>query len=536
MIKNKNNLLFVFLAALIGLSIFMFMYSETLDPRYDDWIMTTGHDTTQSYVGWLMYRGSDWNWPLGIAQNYGYPIGSSISSSDSIPLLAIGFKIINKFLPVTFQYFGFWIMLCFIFQAIFGFLLSRYFLKDNSLAILAAVFFILSPVMLFRLGGHFALGGQWLILAALYLLINRINKAPQFWWAVLLVISLLVHPYLLFINFFLYMAYLAKNYFVEKNISLGKTLIFLFIQIAIIAIFAQMIGLFYLSSLGAPGFGDFSMNLNALFNPLGWSNILPNFNIIRYQSEGFNYLGLGIIILSFISLYYFIKNNKYKNIWKKYWPIAIILLILFLLALSNTVAIGSITLFTLPLPKIITDYLFAVFRSSGRLFWPIYYLIILGSFYTLKNIKYKKALFLIAIILLIQVYDLSDKIKSRSLEFEGQVWQNIYLEQQMPIISRGYEHISFLPVIPDRNFVDYAIFASKNKMTLNNGWFARDDNNLIKAVNKEDNNVKSGIIKSNTIYIFSRDHEKYIANLDMSNHLLTQIDNTFVLSPYYDKK
>ncbi|MBU1203105.1 hypothetical protein KKH39_03660 [Patescibacteria group bacterium] len=534
MFKDKNNLLFILLSGLIGLGIFMFVYSETLDPRYDAWIFTTGHDTTQSYVGWIMYRNSDWTFPIGIAKNYAYPIGASISSADSIPILAIPFKVIRNFLPTTFQYFGFWIMLCFVFQAIFGFLLAKIFLKDDSLSILASVFFVFSPTMLFRLGGHFALGGHFLILAGLYLLLKKQIKSYIWWWP-LLMASLLVHPYLLFINFFLFLAH-TLILWTDKNINTLKLFLYIFLQIIFVLLLTYVLGLFSLSSAGAPGFGDFSMNLNAIFNPLGWSKILPDWPLIRYQEEGFNYLGLGSLILVFFSFYYFIKNKKYKKAGGKYWPIFLVLLILFFLAISNTVAISDKILWTVALPKMISEDILGIFRSSGRLFWPIYYLLMLGSFYILKNIKYNWSIILMAIFLLMQVYDLSHKVYYRGLEFEGQLWQNQYLEKEMPIIARGYKHISFLPLVPHRNYMDYAIFAANNNMTINNGFFARQDENLDKHIEQEIKEVKGGLIQTDTIYIFSRDHEDFIKNLDMSQHLLTQIDNTFVLSPYYKQK
>ena len=532
---KQKNIFDLSLAALLGVIIFCFIYSEILIPTYDDWLFTTGADPTQQYVGWMMYRSSDWSLPLGIARDYVYPFGVSVVNTDSIPLFAMAFKVISSFLPSTFQYFGFWILSCFILQGVFAYLLVKNYLQDRGLALLGAIFFILSPIMLFRLGGHFALGGHFLILASLWLLIKKHENISYWWWSLILAVSILVHPYLFLMCLAILLADILKLLFIQKTINCKKTIIFVFLEALAITILSSLVGVLTLGSSSAPGFGDFSMNLNALINPLGWSRILPDLEIIRYQGEGFNYLGGGILFLLIFSFYYFIKNKSYKKIWQKNWPILVVCILLFLLSLSNVVAYADKILFIIPLPKILSEGLFGIVRSSGRFFWPVFYLLFLWSFYFLKNIKYSLAIIVIVFALGLQIFDLSLIIQKRGLEFVNQNWENKYLQQKMPSIAAGYEHISFLPVVPNRNYMDYALYASQHGMTINNGFFARPIKNLDNGIIDEINSVKAGQIDKNTLYIFSRDHEEFIKNLDMTKHLLTQIDNTFVLSPYYQK-
>ena len=74
-------------------------------------------DAAQHYVGWVFFRNSPWQWPLGRSPDFGLEASSSVFYADSIPLLALPFKAIAAALPVPFQYFGLWYALCLVLQA-----------------------------------------------------------------------------------------------------------------------------------------------------------------------------------------------------------------------------------------------------------------------------------------------------------------------------------------------------------------------------------------------------------------------------------
>ena len=84
-----------------------------LVPSHVGWI--SGVDSLHDYLGWQLFRQSPWSFPVGLSPNNGMDISSSIVYSDSIPLLAILFKMFGSFLPDTFQYLGIWALLCCIF-------------------------------------------------------------------------------------------------------------------------------------------------------------------------------------------------------------------------------------------------------------------------------------------------------------------------------------------------------------------------------------------------------------------------------------
>lgn len=527
---KKKNIYPIVIAAFLGWLAFYFLYAYLLNPSYDAWLLTAGPDQVQHYLGWLMYRQADWSWPLGLANNYAYPGGVAVTYTDSIPLLAIFFKLFSSILPFHFQYTGLWIMLCFVLQAVFSYLLLNNFLKNKLLSLLGSLFFILSPVMLFRLGGHFALGGHWLILAALWLCLTK-EKLSKFWWPVLLVLSLLVHPYLLFMVFFL-MLYQALNFFINKKISLQKFFSFIFINSIIVVFWAWAFALFQSDQSMAPGYGDFSLNLNALFNPMGWSRILPDQNIIAYQAEGFSYLGLGLLFLLFCSVIIFVFQKEKIFFIKKYYLLIIFSLLLTFLALSHVVAWGDHVLFTIPWPDYVLDNFFGLFRSSGRFFWPVYYLLILVSILLVNRLAHRWAVFVLVLALILQIYDLTPKLQSRSQEYQNKYFLAPANSNFIDYFS-AYDHLSFVPVISHKYFSFLSFQAAKHGLTINDGYFARPPKNLEKNKAEEIINLNQGGLDSRTIYVFSRDADQFLKNINSQYHLIINFDNNIMLFPYF---
>ena len=90
-----------------------------LNPENLSWIFGR-FDPPQHYLGWVFYRYSPWSFPIGLNPNFGMDISSSIVYTDSIPIMAIFFKLLSPILPQVFQYFGIWLLLCFLLQAWFA--------------------------------------------------------------------------------------------------------------------------------------------------------------------------------------------------------------------------------------------------------------------------------------------------------------------------------------------------------------------------------------------------------------------------------
>ena len=94
--------------AAVGILFFLLLYGvRVLDPTNVDWILNSGADPSQHYLGWALYRNSELRLPyLGMSYATVYPYRVSVLYSDSIPLLALFFKLFDFLLPVRFQYLG----------------------------------------------------------------------------------------------------------------------------------------------------------------------------------------------------------------------------------------------------------------------------------------------------------------------------------------------------------------------------------------------------------------------------------------------
>ena len=133
---------------------------------------------------------------------------------------------------------------------------------------------------------------------------------------------------------------------------------------------------------GTGGYGLYSMNLLSPINPIGlggvYTTFFKHFNAYgRFQYEGYNYLGLGVLLLLIVSglniVTYFKKINKNKLI-----PLLLVSFVVILLSLSNKITFGDKLLFEYKNPFLINE-LGKLVRSSGRLFWIMYYIITLLS-------------------------------------------------------------------------------------------------------------------------------------------------------------
>lgn len=507
------------IGCLIGAFIFVLIYGfKILNVTYDGWLMQGG-DLTQHYIGWRFFRNSKWHFPIGLMDNITYPNKASIIYMDSIPLFAVIFKLLSPILPKTFQYFGLWGIFCFMLQGGLAALIIKVFTKDTLIASLTSILFVLSPVMIFRMFWHSALAGHWIILLSMYIYLNRshfntlIKKVAI--WNIIIGVASSIHIYFIPMIFIIMVGYLLCDYLENRNI----------LETLIIFLTSILCGLFILFILGAfvgnvkvgsGGLGDFSANLNSIINPQGWSKYLKNLELAKsLQYEGIAYLGLGILILCVISIYIYINNKFGKKVPKtdKSFKISIIMIIIltYILAISNIVTLGKNILFTIPYPDFVLKIL-EIFRATGRFMWIICYIVDILVIVSLVINSPKKATILILIICsIVQFADISEVLIRKNKGFDTIVEYNSNLKSDIwqEISNKGYEHIVFMD---DTILYDYeqtksnlwalSKYAVDNNLTINNCFLARKD---IEAINNTKfsyiEDLEKGIVKDKTIYI-----------------------------------
>jgi hypothetical protein len=548
---NSNRQHSYFYPILIGVMAFLVIAGPRfLDPTNVAWLV--GGDPLQHYLGWAFYRNSPWTWPVGLNPLYGMEFSNSIVFTDSIPLLAIPFKAISQFLPYPFQYLGIWVLLCFVLQAYFSFRLIG--LITNSIAIqcLGSVLFLFSPPLIFRLSLHESLMGHFIVLAALYLNLKPNGKAIEtkknnlhsFAWIILLSIAVLTHFYLAVMVFVLWLADLSSRSFISKNVSYVKILFEALLTIGVIGFIAWQAGYFAIegASGATRGFRDFRTNLLALFNSREWSYLLRPIllrdAVEAATGEGFQFLGAGSLFLLICAVYGFLIRKISVRVtvifaWKSYRALIIALGVLALISISNHVGLGPWN-FTIPLPEFVINLL-SIVRASSRLFWPLYYTIILAIIWAvIKAFTSRSAFILFFIAALLQVVDTSagwlpirEKVSlSSSPEFKSQL--------QSPFWMAAGQHYKNIVVNGGQNnWESFGIFASSNQMATNIAYLARADfskeRESFAAVNQQ---LHQGPLNEKTLYVFqdwksAPDHLQF----DPQNDLLARIDGVNLLAP-----
>ena len=131
-------------------------------------------------------------------------------------------------------------------------------------------------------------------------------------------------------------------------------------------------------------------------------------DLILARMEGFNYLGLGNIVLLFFALMggYWRAGalNSLLVQLSKYRGLALAFLLLLILAISNNISIGPWNMH-IPLPEKAYGLL-GIVRASGRLFWPIWYALVLSFIYLVCRTYSRKSAWAILFLAVgLQVYD-----------------------------------------------------------------------------------------------------------------------------------
>lgn len=448
----KKNSTFKYQIFLIITSIsfcFYLLGPNYISPLNSEWLFSGDLSTYQ--LGWQFFKLDEWRFPLGINPNYGIYLNSSVVFSDSIPLFAIFFKIFKNFLPTEFQYFSIWILVCVYLQLYFSFKIIYKITNDLLYSAISSLFFGIATIFIHRSGIHLSLFGQWIILSFFY--VELLDKNKFYYKSLIILLSTTIHFYFTIILLIIFFIEKVIDYFRNKKLIkniLIQTLIVLFASLFLMYI----IGYFSLNlddGLGW-GYGYYNFNLNSFFNPVGqtniseviWSNFLAKREFQNGQIEGFSYLGLSGFI--FLIIFVFNMFNKRNNIIYSNIKIFTICMIFLILSTSNNIYFDQTSIIKIPLNNIFYGIL-SIIRASGRLIWPIYYLIfIVGIIFIYQNFQKKISLLIILILLLVQIVDISKGLNQYKLgkQYDKKNNQIFIKDKIWKDLSRNYNQIRLL--------------------------------------------------------------------------------------------
>jgi hypothetical protein len=483
--KIPSKYMMPFVSGILGALVFLFIYGFVpLDVTNDEWIINgyVEKDVAQHYAGWVAFRNSDWSFPLGLANKYNFPYGMIISYTDSIPIASMFFKAVRGILPGTFQFFGIYVLLCFILQGISSSMLIGLFTNKRVNIILGTLLFLFSPIMIERAFRHTALASHFLILFSLYLLFKarKDNYTLKYGYIALGVLAISIHPYFLPIVFGLLIVALCERMIALRRILSAIVFFTACVFITLLAGYAiGVIGNGFAAEGGS--FGYYSMNANAIFNPIScgninWSAVIKTFPQILGNYDGFNYLGLGVILFSIMTIFFNLVSQKLsvKGIIKKNNILLMGCVCFTLFALSNVITFNGYQILRIPLPGKLAK-IFSIFRASSRMFYPVFYLIYLSLILFVSKVFYnentRKTIstgVILVVIFVVQIFDIRPALKTKKQSFDIAKIHEVYLYNTLynnEIFKKAGGNTHFISLANDN--YDLSVFAAKNNMLSN---------------------------------------------------------------------
>lgn len=520
---SKDKIAYIIISLISLIAIQLCYGIKVLYPSNISWLMSVYGDWGTHYLGWAFYRNDQWTFPVGEITSYYHPIGTNIGFTDSIPLLAIFFKIFDAVLPEDFQYFGLWLYSCHFLIGFYMYKILKYYNVKPIAMLFGVIIVVFSPVLLYR-GLHPALCAQWLLLASYYNFCRKATPDNVMGYnknqLVIIMLSATITPYLtaMVIGFSIIIP--LKNYFIDKALSIKKLILIPFFSVLSVLCIWFVIGLLGNSETNlatVSTYGQYALNLNFFINSFGrFSKFLPDLGLISTaQEEGFAYLGIGGILMLITATVYFILgliNKRCIALNLKYYYLLVLMCGLFVIfAVSGTVTCGKTVLFTIKVPAFIQNT-GDVFRAVGRFVWPFYYLVLIFSFIVIVKMRVNlnvKVLFLFLMVSL-QLYDISSLIASRNLKY-GAYHTKLQDEKWIPLIKTFNGIVTYPPFSSDfayeMDYQDIAFLAYKSKTTVTNGYVAREK---ITLAQKYSDTVTAmlmrGEVYSNKLYITSIDN------------------------------
>ncbi len=510
-------------------------------------------DSIQHLIGALYYAHDGWRWPIFYVPGLAFPEGANIIYTDSIPLIALAMKVFYQITGEWFNYFGYWLFACFPLLALFIALATREAGGKNPVAIIGAMLLALaSPALLVRFG-HAALMAHFLIVWSflLYLKFGQTSslRSSTLQFALVASLSVVLQAYFLMmvIPFFIAALFQSKT---EGRISLRDS-IFSFSavvgSIIFIALIAGIIGPG--SSIAqADGFGHFSMNVLSPFLPprenlpgfiaklMTWDGNGYSWDATGGQYEGYNYLGAGVLLLIITHIAF--SRNLLRQSIKRHKFLVILLAGLLLFALSTRIFVGNWLFLNLAFLDAWIKPLIGNFRTGGRLFWPIYYvLMIFLVLLTFKRFSPNIAMAVIAVAVVFQMID-TQSLRHSTAQAAGhghpqalpkQVWRELMnvhkFVKQYPSFQCGGWADNHWP--ENNSNMELFLMAAELDKPINSAYLARHFRNCRDELTE---GLKSEI-QDEGLYIYSgRTMSRHIEQLPDFKQLCREFEFGFVCS------
>lgn len=547
-----------------------------LNPRNLDWLMIG--DASQHQIGWEFFRHTAiWQWPVGLNPALGLVFSSSIVFTDSIPLAAFIFKPFSPFLGEYFQYFGLWILLCFVLQYHFAHrILSRFSIDQLSISI-SSLFFVISPPFLYRMihggYGHIALISHFLILAAIDHCFDKRSRSSI--WLIILCSGVFIQAYFMPMLAAIWFASVVRRFtprpirFKELSLEIITTMGAAFASAWAAGYFAvgrsiNPEGWNYVFRWQPTSFID-----SGTEGSIGWSRIVRDNAQLDGDTEGFSYLGSGILVLALfvvVTKVWSILMNRsrfiqilgvftpfffsipilvvrglsdvkrilgllllfslvllFLNLLRRFLggsngsrskdqlPLLIAITLLALYSLTNSVGVGTHHLFEYPLMPGLKQFT-ETFRTHGRFIWPAFYglmLLVLIDLMRLLGPRWRAMVLSAALVF--QLADSSAALSGVHSRFSNSPqWSSVLSDPRWEVWASQCDSVVVAPPLnndPDDLWLSITKYAAQNRLSTNSGNFSRYNTSLYEIEYQALSTLlENGNFDASTIYIVLDDN------------------------------
>lgn len=447
-----------------------------VSPARLEWLL--GRDDTGFHqLGWMFFRSEAWHWPPGAITTYMAPYGTTIGLTDSVPLLALPFKLMSFLLPADFQYAGLWLLLCHVLMVVFGYRVSGIFFRSLVPRILGTGLLVLCPVFLLR-DGHIALTAHWVLLAALWLYLKPgrdRGRTPSRSWLILVAAVALIHPYPAVMVFAFLLADQARRLSVTRETTVVSAVLTVAGSAAVLALLWYLAGFFRPGQLPVgtlPTDVGYAADLNAVLNSQGRTVLLPGLpQGTGDPFEGYNYIGAGGLLAALLVIGLGGGRRRLTGA-AGHWPLITIL------ALSALFACGL-------LPGAGEQH----FRAQARFLWPLYYALVAAGLAAVARLSRPPlAVALTGLLLALQVVDvfplLDRKPEYTALNFSSRLhdrqWRQALDRADLLLVSPS----STATTVFENDFVDLALLAHQAGVPTTAGFAARSYQQNIAAADR----------------------------------------------------
>jgi Family of unknown function (DUF6311) len=522
--RNHPTWLIFGLATLIGLVFGLSIYGWSFFVgRGNYWEHPVG-DIVTHRIGAIYFGRDVWRFPLFLVPDFGAPEGANIVFSDSIPLFALFAKIIYKVTGWLPDFFGFFIVICYpILAYFFAKTACEVGIKDPVLIVGAVCLALLNPALTYRYH-HAALMAHFLIVWAILLYI-RLRRKPTNRMLVVeftaaLVLAMMIQSYFVVMMFpFLLAAHFQA--LLERRVS------FTFVMSAVAGVVAaSIITAWCFGAIGhgiatptLPGFGFYSMNIlspilpfrerfpDSIASMMSWDQRRFSWDATGGQIEGYNYLGLGLILLGALQL---ATIKRERETVQRHTFLILLMVILFFYSLSTKIYFGNWLIVNIPLNDFAAKTI-GLFRTSGRMFWPFYYVLTLTALlFTMRRFQLRTAQGIVGLAIFVQFVDTMPVMRYAAVGTSTKYPQALKRVTWVPLLAQHKFMVQYPSYqcggwgtqgkSPPNSNLELLLLAAENRVATNSVYLARP---TMRNCNQERDEALQFNLRDGGLYVFN---------------------------------